>query len=415
MINFPNQASLILMVAVCPSVVILALMFILRPVGGHKQVRPSDSSSFLFTYGVCLALAAYLLGVLVLEDLVDLSQTLITLFAILLIILVLLPVIIPILLVFFSESRTPAKESLLSEPEKQEEAGTSDLNGNEVILSEVEDEKSPEVDSLPASERQKRIAHLQAKLFQAAAEGAVRVKRRKGPRRGEDFTLMQALRKADFWLIFFSLVLASGSGLTVIDNMGQICKSLGYNDTSIYVSMISIFNFLGRVGGGYFSEIVIRKFSYPRPVVMAVVQVIMAIGLFYYTMGWPGEIYVVTLLIGLGYGAHWAIVPAAASELFGLKSFGALYNFLTLASPAGSLIFSGVIASGIYDYYAEKQAAMLAVPLKDDDSLTCEGSICYSITFGILSGLCIVATALSLIVVHRTKRVYAQLYVSSRT
>jgi MFS family permease len=148
---------------------------------------------------------------------------------------------------------------------------------------------------------------------------------------------------------------------------------------------------------------------------MAVVQVIMAIGLFYYSMGWPGEIYVVTLLIGLGYGAHWAIVPAAASELFGLKSFGALYNFLTLASPAGSLIFSGVIASGIYDYYAEKQAAMLAVPLKDDDSLTCEGSICYSITFGILSGLCIVATALSLIVVHRTKRVYAQLYGSSRT
>lgn len=150
---------------------------------------------------------------------------------------------------------------------------------------------------------------------------------------------------------------------------------------------------------------------------MAVVQVIMAIGLFYYTMGWPGEIYVVTVLIGLGYGAHWAIVPAAASELFGLKSFGALYNFLTLASPAGSLIFSGVIASGIYDYYAEKQASLsqLAVPLKDDDSLSCEGSICYSITFGILSGLCIIATALSLIVVYRTKRVYAQLYGNSRT
>jgi MFS family permease len=156
---------------------------------------------------------------------------------------------------------------------------------------------------------------------------------------------------------------------------------------------------------------------------MAVVQVIMAIGLFYYSMGWPGEIYVLSVLIGLGYGAHWAIVPASASELFGLKSFGALYNFLTLASPAGSLIFSGVIASGIYDYYAEKQAAlsvrnseaMLAVPLRDDDSLSCEGSICYSITFGILSGLCIVATGLSLVVVYRTKRVYANLYGNSRS
>lgn len=420
MINFPNEASLILMVAVGPSIVVIALMFIVRPVGGHKQVKPSDNSSFFFIYSVCLILAAYLLGVLVLEDLIDLSQTIITFIAVLLIIFILLPIIIPIQLVFFSEPRPPADESLLSEPQK--EASKSEQDVNEVILSEVEDEKSPEVDSLPASERQKRIAQLQAKLFQAAAEGAVRIKR-KGPRRGEDFTLMQALRKADFWLIFFSLVLASGSGLTVIDNLGQISGSLGYTDTSIYVSMISVWNFLGRVGGGYFSEIVVRKYAYPRPVAMAVVQVIMAIGLFYYSMGWPGEIYVVSVLIGLGYGAHWAIVPASASELFGLKSFGALYNFLTLASPAGSLIFSGVIASGIYDYYAEKQAAlsvrnseaMLAVPLRDDDSLSCEGSICYSITFGILSGLCIVATGLSLVVVYRTKRVYANLYGNSQS
>lgn len=150
---------------------------------------------------------------------------------------------------------------------------------------------------------------------------------------------------------------------------------------------------------------------------MAVVQVIMAVGLFYYAMGWPGEIYVVSILIGLGYGAHWAIVPAAASELFGLKSFGALYNFLTLSSTAGSLIFSGVIGSGIYDYYAEKQAgiqklnseSVLTMPIREE-SLTCMGTICYSLTCGIMSGLCVIAMILSLIVVHRTRSVYAQLY-----
>lgn len=154
---------------------------------------------------------------------------------------------------------------------------------------------------------------------------------------------------------------------------------------------------------------------------MAIFQVVMAIGLFYYAMGFPGEIYVLTVLTGLGYGAQWAIVPASASELFGLKSFGALYNFLALASPAGSLIFSGVIASGIYDYYADKQAAlrkltlgsMLLISLQDDDSLSCSGNICYSITFGILSGLCIVAMVLSLVVVYRTRSVYAQFYGNS--
>lgn len=166
-----------------------------------------------------------------------------------------------------------------------------------------------------------------------------------------------------------------------------------------------------------------RDFAYPRLVALSVVQVIMAIGLLYYALGWPGQIYVVTVLTGLGYGAHWAIVPASASELFGLKSFGALYNFLTLASPAGSLIFSEVIASGIYDHYAEQQAAeqqhllmsVVTKPLRDDDSLSCVGSICYSLTCGILSGLCIIAAGLSFIVVYRTRRVYAQLYGNSRS
>lgn len=419
--NAPNEASLIFMVAVGPSMVVIALMFIVRPVGGHRQVRSSDSSSFLFTYCVCLILAAYLLGVLILEDLVNLNQTLVTLLAALLIILVLLPIIIPIILVFFMEQRPSTEESLLSEPHKQE-GEISEQDTNEVILSELEDEKPPEVDSLPVSERQKRIAQLQAKLLQAAADGAIRVKPRRGPRRGENFTLLQALRKADFWLMFFSLLLAAGSGLTVIDNLGQISESLGYSDSSIYVSMISIWNFLGRVGGGYISEIVIIDFVYPRPVTMAIFQVIMAFGLFYYAMGWPGQIYVLTVLMGFGYGAHWAILPAAASELFGLKSFGALYNFLTIANPAGSLIFSEVIASGIYDYYAAKQAAlkrqhlpsMLMKPLQEEDSLTCEGKICYAFTSGILSGMCLIATVFSLILSYRTRRVYTQLYGKSR-
>lgn len=89
---------------------------------------------------------------------------------------------------------------------------------------------------------------------------------------------------------------------------------------------------------------------------MAGAQVIMAVGHFFFAMGWPGAMYVGILLVGLGYGAHWGIAPAATSELFGLEKFGALYNFLTLANPACSLVFSGLIASSIYDREAEKQA-----------------------------------------------------------
>ncbi|CAH1419091.1 unnamed protein product [Lactuca virosa] len=405
--NFPDQSSIIFLVAVGPTIVILSVMFMVRPVGGHRQGRESDDTSFVFLYSVCLILAAYLLGVLILQDLIVLNQITVTLLTVGLLILVLLPIAIPVFLVFFSEN-LPEERLLLNEDEKKD--------GNEMIMSEMEDEKTSEVDLLSAYERQKRISHLQARLVQAVADGAVRVKRRKkGPRRGEDFTLMQALVKADFLLMFFSLVLASGSGLTIIDNLGQMCQSLGYENPHIFVSMISIWNFLGRVGGGYFSEIIVRKYAYPRPIAMGVVQVVMAGSLFYYAIGAPSAIYIVSVVIGLCYGAHWAIFPSTASELFGLKSFGALYNCLALASPTGSLIFSGVIASGIYDYEAKKQMTINHRIFQDNEELTCYGTICYSITCGILSALCVIAVALSMTVVYRTKGVYAQLYGNSRT
>ncbi|KAK3183145.1 hypothetical protein Dsin_030431 [Dipteronia sinensis] len=203
MFNAPDDSSLILMLAVGPPMVEIALMFIVRPIsGGHKQVRPSDNTSFYLIYAFCISLAAYLLAVAVLDDTVDVNQTVNTLIAVILI----LTAIIPVVLVFCSTSKYPIEESLLDKPNKQ----ADDEDGEEAFLSEVEDEKTPELDSLPASERSKRIAHLKSKMIQAAAQGAVRVKRREGPRRGEDFTLFQALKKADFLLLFLSFLLAAG-------------------------------------------------------------------------------------------------------------------------------------------------------------------------------------------------------------
>ncbi|KAL6497611.1 hypothetical protein OROHE_027240 [Orobanche hederae] len=421
----PDHASLIYMVAVGPTMVVIALMFVVRPVGGHKQIRRSDGFSFSIIYCICLVLASYLMGVMLVEDLVDLSHTVVAVFTIILFVILLFPIVIPITLTFFRPLRTSFEEALLGdESRKQGPSSKTEEDGHDIIFSEMEDEKPKEVDMLPALERQKRIARLQSRLAQAAAEGAVRIKKRR-PHRGEDFTLTEALIKADFWLIFLSLLLGSGSGLTVIDNLGQMSQSLGYDNTHVFVSMISIWNFLGRVGGGYFSEKIVRDFAYPRPVAMAAAQVIMAIGHFFFAMGWPGAMYLGTLLVGLGYGSHWAIVPAAASELFGLKKFGALYNFLTLANPAGSLVFSGLIASSIYDREAEKQArghnqgqrtllSSFSGFVFAEDPMKCEGAVCFFMTSMIMSGLCVIAVVLSMILVYRTKPVYAHLYGRSR-
>ena len=84
------------------------------------------------------------------------------------------------------------------------------------------------------------------------------MKRKKGPRRGEDFELNQAMVKADFWLLFFSFFCGVGTGVTAINNLGQIGAAQGYSDVTMFVTLFGVFNFLGRLGGGSVSEYYIR-------------------------------------------------------------------------------------------------------------------------------------------------------------
>jgi predicted membrane chloride channel (bestrophin family) len=48
-------------------------------------------------------------------------------------------------------------------------------------------------------------------------------------------------------------------------------------------------------------------------------------------------------------------------------------------------------------------------------ALKCEGAICFFLSSLIMSGFCIIAVVLSLILVYRTKIVYTNLYGKPRT
>jgi hypothetical protein len=231
-----DQAKLVLMVAVGPALVAIAMMFVVRPVGGHKQARPSDKKSFMFVYTVCLLLASYLAVVKLAQDFLRLTDNVVKVLTVILFVLLVSPIAIPVALTMTSKSELSMEEALLSEPLTAESSSSQEEGGHrQSILTDVE-EKSKDTDSLPQSERRnRRRLHL-----------------------GENFTMMQALVKADFWLIWVSFLLGSGPGLTVIDNLGQMSQAVGFRDVHIFVSLTSIWNFLGRVGGGYFSEIIVR-------------------------------------------------------------------------------------------------------------------------------------------------------------
>lgn len=101
-----------------------------------------------------------------------------------------------------------------------------------------------------------RLLGSEGKAREAAEEAVVAGKR--GPAVGEEHTIMEALVTVEFWILFVSFLCGVGTGLAVMNNMGQIGVALGYADVSLFVSLTSIWGFFGRIISGSVSEYFIK-------------------------------------------------------------------------------------------------------------------------------------------------------------
>ncbi|KAL0418248.1 UNVERIFIED_CONTAM: hypothetical protein Sradi_1238300 [Sesamum radiatum] len=156
----------------------------------------------------------------------------------------------------------------------------------------------------------------------------------KKPERGEDYTILQALLSTDMLILFLATLCGLGSSLTAVDNLGQIGESLGYPTKTIksFVSLLSIWNYFGRVFSGFVSETLLTKYKFPRPLMMTIVLLLSCIGLLLIAFPFQGSVYVASVIIGFSFGAQLPLLFAIISELFGLKYYSTLFNCGQLAS-----------------------------------------------------------------------------------
>ncbi|CAN4117132.1 unnamed protein product [Withania somnifera] len=160
---------------------------------------------------------------------------------------------------------------------------------------------------------------------------------------GEDHTILQALFNIDMLILFVATTLGVGGTLTSIDNLGQIGKALGYPDSSIgmFVSLVT----------------------------------------------------------------QWPLILSIISELFGLKYYATLHNFV--ASPIGGYILNVRVAGHLYDKEALRQLEAKGIfTRKIGEDLNCVGVQCYKQAFLIISGATFVGAIVSLILVLRTRKFY---------
>ncbi|XP_059667580.1 protein NUCLEAR FUSION DEFECTIVE 4-like [Cornus florida] len=228
------------------------------------------------------------------------------------------------------------------------------------------------------------------------------------PDRGEDYTILQALFSVDMIILFVATACGVGGTLTAIDNLGQIGKSLGYPTTSTttFISLVSIWNYLGRVVSGFASEILLAKYKFPRPLMLTFVLLLSCVGHLLIAFGVPNSLYFSSVIIGFCFGAQWPLIYAIISELFGLKYYATLYNFGAGASPVGSYILSVKVAGHLYDKEALKQLAAKGVTRRAGDDLTCTGVECYKLSFLIMTAATLFGCLVSFILVIRTRKFY---------
>ncbi|PIN06706.1 hypothetical protein CDL12_20737 [Handroanthus impetiginosus] len=228
------------------------------------------------------------------------------------------------------------------------------------------------------------------------------------PERGQDHTILQALVSIDMLLLFLATICGVGGTITAIDNLGEIGTSFGYprNKITTYVSLVSTWNYLGRVASGFLSEQLLIKFKFPRPLMLTTILVLASIAQLLIAFNVPNGLYVASVIIGFCFGAQWPLLFAIISELFGLKNYAVLYNFASLASPIGSYLLKVRVTGYLYDTEAKKQLGASARAGERFNS--CYGVECFRLSFIIIAVVTVFGAVVSLLLAVRTMKFYKE-------
>ncbi|NP_001309807.1 uncharacterized protein LOC103632070 [Zea mays] len=399
-----DAESLILLVAWLPAAVSVAFVHTIRYMpyprrrrsGGGGGQETSSDPFFCFLY-LSIALACFLLVMIVVQGQVPFSRAAYGVAAAPLLILLLMPLGV----VVKQEYKIYRERQLDAAADPPPTIAVVDA-GAPPVPSSVQMSSAAATAAVEETEQQQQAATSSASsscCLGSLGGWGVRTMFRP-PARGEDYTILQALVSVDMLVLFVATTCGMGGTLTAIDNMGQIGKSLGYPAKSVntFVSLISIWNYAGRVAAGYVSEAALARHRVPRPLLLTGVLLLACAGHALIALGAPRSLYAASVVVGFCFGAQWPLVFAIVSELFGLRRFSTLHNLGGLASPVGSYILNVRVAGRLYDAAAARQ--------RGGSGRVCLGVECYRRSFLIITAATAAGALVSLVLVWRTWRFY---------
>ncbi|EPS63811.1 hypothetical protein M569_10970, partial [Genlisea aurea] len=359
-----NTASYILLLALLPSINAIVLMGFVRT----YQTCEEDEKKYLNRFSVlALLLAAYLTAVTIFQHIFKLKSSLYVVTFVFLVLLLVFPVLVAV-----EAQRQKSYRMVKSLLEQNQITQLLDGEDGSIITSCRQHEELRETNNGDDDDDDDD---------------------------GEDKTLLQSMKSINFWFLFYTTACGMGSGLATVNNISQIGESLGYSPlaTNTLVSLWSIWNFLGRFGAGYISDSFLHLRASPRPLFVAIALAAMSAGHALIACDAMGRgLYVGSVVVGIGYGSQWSLMPTVASELFGKAHMGTIFNTITAAGPVGSYVLSVRVVGRLYDEEAAAQGG----------GEKCIGSKCFMASFLIMGCVCFSGFVVALCLMFRTRRFY---------
>jgi MFS transporter, OFA family, oxalate/formate antiporter len=177
---------------------------------------------------------------------------------------------------------------------------------------------------------------------------------------GPDTNWREMLRTRSFYGLWVCYALSASAGLMIIAHLATIAKTqAGWEKGYYIVSILAVFNALGRLVGGYLSDVIGREWALR---VTIAVQAANMFGFGFYET--PASVGFGGAITGLAYGSTFALFPTITADQFGLKNLGVNYGLVFtgwgVAGVTGPILAAWVVdATGSYATAYSISACML--------------------------------------------------------
>jgi MFS family permease len=177
--------------------------------------------------------------------------------------------------------------------------------------------------------------------------------------KGHEYSLAEAVSTITFWLLFaiFAIcIFGLGIALTHVVPYAQDMGLSSMISAGI-LTMIGSCSIVGRIASGTISD---KVGSRPVLSVCLIIQTLMMLWLIKSNTIWM--FYLFAAFFGISYGGYIVLIPKLTSQIFGLKSMGAIFGGLCVADGLG-FATGPLLAGHLFDITGSYDIPFLSVAL----------------------------------------------------